>query len=80
MPSVRWADIPQPSTRDGRCPAAWQQSGPDGTDRRPSAFRRDISQVGAGSCERRALWPVAAVSRWPLLLLSLLLSAAVNRA
>src|SRR5690348_13445832 len=25
-----------------------------------------------GSCERRALWPFAAVSRWPLLLLSLL--------
>jgi hypothetical protein len=23
--SVRWADIPQLSTRDQRCPAAWQQ-------------------------------------------------------
>ena len=25
LPSVRWADIPQPSTRDRRCPAAWLQ-------------------------------------------------------
>ena len=24
--SVRWADIPQPSTRDRRCPAPWLQS------------------------------------------------------
>ena len=25
LPSVRWADIPQPSSRDRSCPAAWQQ-------------------------------------------------------
>ena len=43
-------------------------------------FRPDISQVGVGSCERYALSPVAAVSRWSLLLLSPLLSAAISRA
>jgi hypothetical protein len=39
--SVPWADIPQLSTRDQRCPAAWQQdwqqSQPNGTDPRSSA-------------------------------------------
>ena len=46
MPSVRWADIPQPSTRDRRCPAAWQQPRPNGTDPRPSANQPDICPVG----------------------------------
>jgi len=32
-----WADIPQLSTRDRRCPVAWQQSRPNSTDSRPSA-------------------------------------------
>ena len=79
MPSVRWADIPQPSTRDRRCPAAWQQywqqSGPDGTDPRPSAFQAGHIPSWRGSCECYALPPVAAARRWLLLLLSPLLSA-----
>ena len=41
--SVCWTDIPQPSTRDRRCPVAWQQywqqSPPNGTDSRPSAVQ-----------------------------------------
>jgi len=37
-----WADIPQLSTRDRRCPAAWQQSRPNGTDRRPSVSRVQV--------------------------------------
>src|SRR2546423_8107967 len=40
--SVRWADIPQLSTRDRRCPTAWQQywqqSRLNGTDPRPSGL------------------------------------------
>jgi hypothetical protein len=42
--SVRWAYIPELSTRDRRCPAAWQQywqqSRPKGSDPRSSAFHR----------------------------------------
>jgi hypothetical protein len=41
--SVRWADTPQLSIWDRRCPAAWQQYWqqwrPNGTDPRPSAFQ-----------------------------------------
>jgi hypothetical protein len=41
--SVRWADIPQLSTRDRRCPAAWLQSWlqsrRNGLDARPPVFR-----------------------------------------
>jgi hypothetical protein len=36
LPSVRWADIPQPSTRDRSCPAAWQQYWQQ--SRRPSMY------------------------------------------
>jgi len=43
LPSMRWADIPQLSTRDQRCPAAWQQywqqSLPKRTDPPPAAFQ-----------------------------------------
>ena len=49
-----WADIPQLSTRDRRCPVAWQQywqqSRPDSTDSRPSASfqaRADASSPAA---------------------------------
>ena len=37
--SVRWADIPQLSTRDRRCPAAWLQSRRNGLDARPPVFQ-----------------------------------------
>jgi hypothetical protein len=62
--SVRWADIPQLSARDRRCPAAWQQqywqqSRRDGFGARPSAFRPGITQVVTRdtcvSCCRRSL-------------------------
>ena len=58
-----WADIPQLSTRDRRCPVAWQQywqqSRPDSTDSRPSASfqaRADASPPAAsdGSYPPRA--------------------------
>jgi len=77
--SVRWADISQLSTRDRRCPAAWQQYWqqwrPNGTDPRPSASGRTYRQLARMV---RALCgvAVAAVSNWLLLLLSPLLSAA----
>jgi hypothetical protein len=53
-------------------------SGGQGQDRTVDLplFRRDISPVDPGSCECYALAAVAAVSRWLLLLLSPLLSAA----
>jgi hypothetical protein len=81
LPSVRWADIPQPSTRDRPRPAAWQQywqqSRWNGSDPRPSAFQAGHIPSRRGSCERYARSAVAAVCRWSLLLLSPLLSAAV---
>ena len=62
---VRWADIPELSTCVGRRPAAWQQcwqqSQRNSADPRPSAFRPDISQVGADR---------ASVMRWRRSLLS----------
>ena len=45
LPSVRWGDIPQLSTRDRRRPAAWQQSRPNGTDPRPSANGRTYPKL-----------------------------------
>jgi hypothetical protein len=80
LQSVGWADIPQLSTRDKRCPAAWQQywqqPWPNGTDPRPSDFQAGHILSWRGSCERYALWPVVGASRWSLPLLSPLLSAA----
>ena len=76
--SVRWADIPELSARDRRCPAAWQQywqqSRRNGADPRPSAFQAGHMPSWHGSCERYALSSVAAGCRWSLLLLSPLLS------
>jgi hypothetical protein len=68
-----WADIPQLSTQDRRCPAVrqqyWQRLRPTGTDLRPSANEgRDISQVWAdlrvfcAVAGRRCLPLVAAVA------------------
>jgi quercetin dioxygenase-like cupin family protein len=78
MRSVRWADIPQLSTRGEGCPAAWQQywqqPRPNSVDPRPSVFQAGLSPVGRRSCERNALSSVADACRWLLLLLSLLLS------
>jgi hypothetical protein len=80
--SLRWADIPQLSAWDAPCPAAWQQcwlqSRRHGADPRPSAFQAGHIPSWRGSCERYPLSPVAAGSRWLLLLLSRLLSAAVR--
>jgi len=71
---VCWADIPELSARDRRCPAAWQQywqqSLPSGTDPRPSGHIPSRH----GSCECCVLSPVVAACRWSLLLLSPLLS------
>jgi hypothetical protein len=57
--SGRWAGIPQPSTRDRRCPAAWQQSRPDGTD-------LDRPRPGAGfTSGRRGMTPAGSrLSGW----------------
>jgi hypothetical protein len=56
LPSACWADIPQLSIRDRRCPAAWQQywqqSRPDGTDPRPSVFRAGHITGRRGSARR----------------------------
>ena len=64
LPSARWADIPQLSIRDRRCPAAWQQywqqSRHPCADPRPSAFQAGHIPSWHGSCERYALSPVAA--------------------
>ena len=49
-----------------------------GAVERPSAFQAGHIPSWRGSCERYALSPVVAVSRWSLLLLSRLLSAAVT--
>ena len=76
--SVRWADIPQLSTQGGCCPAAWQQywqqSRPNGLDPRPSVFQAGHIPSWDGSWECAALSLIAVVCRWPLLLLSPLLS------
>ena len=72
--SLRWADIPLMSAWDAPCPAAWQQcwlqSRRPGADPRPSAFQAGHIPSWRGSCERYPLSPVAAGSRWLLLLLS----------
>jgi hypothetical protein len=77
--SVRWADIPQLSTRGERRPAAWQQywqqSRPNGVDPRPSVFQAGHISSWAGSRGCYWLSPVAVACRWLLLLLSPLLSA-----
>jgi hypothetical protein len=75
---VRWADIPEPSAQDRRCPAAWQQSSRNGFDPRLSAFQAGHFPSWRGSCERYALSPVAAACRWLLLLLSRLLSGLMS--
>ena len=74
--SVGWADIPELSTCVGCCSAAWLQSRRRGAHPRPSANEAGHISSWRGSYERYALWPVAAVSGWLLLLLSPLLSAA----
>jgi hypothetical protein len=77
--SVRWADIPQLSTPDRCCPAAWQQywqqSRRNGLGPRPSAFQPGYLPSYRPSCGCRALSPVADGSGWLLLLPSPLLSA-----
>jgi hypothetical protein len=84
LQSVCWADIPQLSARGRRCPAAWQQcwqqSAAERLRCRPSAFPAGHIPSWRGSCERYALSSVAAVSRWPLPLLSPSLSAAISGA
>jgi hypothetical protein len=65
--SVRWADIPQLSVRDRRCPAAWRRSWQRS---RPSAFQAGHIPSSCEPCECYALWLVAADSGWLLLLLS----------
>ena len=84
LPSVRWADIPQLFTRDKRCPASWQQhwqqSRPNGTDPRPSANEcRTYPELAAQRASVLRCCRVADASRWPLLLLSPLLSAQISR-
>ena len=64
-PVVGWADIPELSTCVGCCSAAWLQSWlqsrRNSADPRPSAFRPDISPVGADRASvmrcRRSLLP-----------------------
>jgi hypothetical protein len=67
---VGWADIPELSTCVGCCSAAWLQSRRNGADPRPSAFQAGHMPSWHGSCGSYALSPVAAVTRWLLLLLS----------
>jgi hypothetical protein len=78
-PVVGWADIPELSTCVGCCSAAWLQSWlqsrRNGADPRPSAFQAGHIPSWRGSRECYALSPIAAGSRWLLLLLSPLLSA-----
>jgi hypothetical protein len=66
-------------SRDRRCPVAWQQYWQqprrNGFDTRPSAFRPDISRVGADRGSVPALPLIAVAYCWSLLLLSPLLSA-----
>jgi len=54
---------------------AWSGAG---SNRRPSAFQAGHNPSWCGLCERPVLSPVAAVSRWSLLLLSPLLLAAAD--
>ena len=58
--SVCWADIPELSVRDRRCPAAWQQSSErNGTDPRPSAFQAGhIPSCCVSRCERGWVLPI----------------------
>jgi hypothetical protein len=62
---VRWADIPQLSTRDRCCPAAWQQywqqSRRNGLDLRPSAFQ--AQRIGC-SGDWVPAWLNAVVCPW----------------
>jgi len=63
LPSVRWADILQPSTRDRRCPAAWQQYWQQ--SRRRVRPRKDGSW---SRCESSKAEPASAaepVRSWP---------------
>ena len=73
--SVRWADIPELSARDRRCPAAWQQywqqSRRNGSDPRPSAFQAWHIPSWGETCERAALLSIADASCGLLLLLLL---------
>jgi hypothetical protein len=82
LPSARWADIPQMSTRDRRCPPDWQQyrqqSRPSSTDPRRSATEAGHIPSWRGSRECYGLSQVAAGSRWSLPLLSPLLSVAAQ--
>jgi hypothetical protein len=75
LPSMRWADIPELSTRDRRCPRAWQQywqqSRRDGLDPRPSAFQ--AGRIVRSPCNVRV--SVGAADRGPL---SLAAGAAVT--
>ena len=80
---VSWVGIPQLSVRGRCCPLSWQQywqqSRRSDRDPRPSAFKAGHIPSSRGSwCGSYALSSVAAVSRWLLLLLSPLLSAAVR--
>ena len=79
---VCWTDIPQLSAWDASYPAAWQQcwrqSQRPGADPRPSAFQAWRRPSCRRSCECCAPSPIAAASRWLLLLLSPLLSVAAN--
>jgi len=79
---VCWTDIPQLSAWDASYPAAWQQcwqqSRRPGADPRPSAFQAWRRPSCRRSCECCAPLPIAAASRWLLLLLSPLLSVAAN--
>ena len=79
MRSVCWADIPELSARDRRCPAAWQQYWLQSLRfrywSRPSVFQAGHIPSWLESCECYALSAVAAACRWSLLLLSPLLSA-----
>jgi hypothetical protein len=79
MRSVCWADIPELSARDRRCPAAWQQYWLQSLRSRywsrPSVFQAGHIPSWLESCECYALLAVTAACRWSLLLLSPLLSA-----
>ena len=67
LPSVRWADIPELSARDRRCPPAWQQywqrSPPDRADPQPSANEGGYIQSCRAMCESSAQSPTAVAWR-----------------
>ena len=84
-PSI-WPDLGNGlSVSDRESPRFTRVNGPlmarllDHVEGRLSAFRLDVSPSRGWPCERLALSPVAGVSRWLLLLLSRLLSAAIGR-